>query len=125
MEEESQQTISSKDKQALFEGCFYPEYNTIFEQVLKPLLEANKEFGKPEEAERLQKVVDLFEGKDKMFTQFESMYMPHFESMSKTDQKAIIAAAKQRIAVAKVADQVYEDFLDMYVPEEKSPNMVN
>lgn len=120
MEEEKvlEEKISEKDKQALYMGCFYPEYTAILESIVKPVRDSAKQFSEEKEVKRLNEIVDAMSG-DKLFSLFESIYLPHFFAMSKTDQKLIIASAKQRIAVATVADKTYEDFLSLYfVPED-------
>ena len=99
-------------------GCFYPEYTVILESVIKPVCDSAKQFSEEKEIKRLNEIVDAMSG-DKLFSLFESIYLPHFFAMSKADQKLIIASAKQRIAVATVADKTYEDFLSLYfVPED-------
>lgn len=122
MEQELEKDLSTKDKQALYAGAFYPEYSTILESVVKPVLEAAEQFSDEKEVQRVAKIVEAMSG-DNLFKLFENIYLPHFFAMSKTDQKLIIAAAKQRMAVATVADKTYEDFLDLYFPLNKTSDV--
>lgn len=117
--------LSENDKKILFKGCFYPEYNTIINSTIKPIFDAAKEFSTVEENTRVEKCIADGATEEGLYKLFETIYLPHFEATSAANQKLVLASAKQRIAVAEIADKVYEDFLDVYFPENKGSISLN